>query len=232
MKDLGIITINHNRPQVLKLWCASIKRLRKETDTFIPAVVVSGVEDKDICHGYNIGHITFPNKPCTAKWNRAFEFMRSMSMDAVMILGSDDIVSTALLRNTYTRMEEDIDVMGVNSFYFYCGQGVDRGKLVLLNRPNKNSFLGIAKTVSKRVLDQCDWVLWDQERNWGMDAIANRTINKYAKTKAEVGGMVVDVKTRVNLNSFRLWSQRLPKVNPQEFYKILSEEELNILKSL
>jgi len=70
------------------------------------------------------------------------------------------------------------------------------------------------------------------EKNWGMDAIASKTLAKYTETRAMVEGMIVDVKTDKNLNSFRIWSKRLPEVDPQEFYRILSKEELEILNSL
>ena len=231
-KSLGIITINHKRPQVLALWCAQIKRLRSELGCAIPAVVVSEEEDKTICSRYQVAHITQENKPVTAKFNRAFWFMRDVGVDYVTILGSDDIISTQFGRDTKVLMETGIDLIGVWSFYFYCGHGVDRGKLVRLERANSRTFLGIGRTVSKRVLDQCDWTLWDVEKNWAMDAIASKNLAKYAVTKAKVEGMIVDVKTNDNLNSFRIWSKRLPEVNPQEFYDILSEEELEILKSL
>jgi hypothetical protein len=65
-----------------------------------------------------------------------------------------------------------------------------------------------------------------------MDAIATRTILKYAKSKAWVDDMIVDVKTQTNLNRFQVWGNRLPQIAPQEFYKQLSEEELQILKTL
>ena len=217
---------------VLRLWCAQIQRLRKDLELYIPAVVVSGKEDRVTCDEYHIGHLTQENKPVTAKFNRAFQFMRGQGIDYVQILGSDDIISTVFLRNTFALMETGVDLMGVWSFYFYCGHGRDRGKLVRFDRPNTRTFLGIGRTVSSRVLDQCDWTLWDVEKNWAMDAIASKTLAKYTETKATVEGMIVDVKTDKNLNSFRIWSKRLQEVDPQEFYRILSKEELEILNSL
>lgn len=232
MKELGIITINFERPQILKLWCSQITRLRNDTQVFFPAVVVSEEEDKTTCQRHGIGHITFPNEPVTAKFNEAFRFMRTQGVDYVMILGSDDVISTVLLQNTFALMEEDIDVMGLHTLYFYGGDGVERGNLYRLDRPSQAGLLGIAKTVSRKILDQCDWILWNKKKNSGMDAIAQRTINDYATSRAVVQGMAVDVKTRKNLNSIRVWNKRLPKINPQEFYNILSEEELLILRNL
>lgn len=228
---IGIITINQGRPKILRLWCAQIQRIRAELSIDIPACVVSDIDDRIICNTYKVKHIEQENNPVTAKFNTAFHYMKGM--DAVMILGSDDIVSTDIVRQTIEKAEKGYDLIGIRSFYFYAGDGVDRGKLVRYDRPNSISFLGIAKTVSKRVLDKCDWTPWTEEKNWGMDAIANRTFIKYAEKNAEVSGVVVDVKTRTNqLNSFNLWKDRLPQCDPQIFYDILSKEELQILKSL
>ena len=232
MKTLGIITINHKRPNVLRLWCAQIKRLREELEIYIPAVVVSGEEDKAICDHYQVVHIAQENKPVTAKFNRAFKFMQRLGMDYVTIVGSDDIMSTDFVRNTMALMEKDIDLIGVWSFYFYSGHGRDRGKLVKLERVNSTTFLGIGRTVSRKVLDKCDWTLWDVEKSWGMDAIASKNLAKYSETREKVEGMIVDVKTDQNLNSFRIWSDRLPVIDPQEFHNVLSTEELSILRLL
>ena len=228
-KSVGIITVNYGRPKVLQLWLAMIKRLREDTQTYIPAVVVSEECDKAICNEYKVWHITHPNRPVTEKFNKALEYMRGQNVDYCMITGSDDNLSTGFYNKTLQFANQGIDYIGTTSLYFYAGDGQYRGRLVKLESKHT---LGIGKTVSKRVLDQCDWRLWDVERNWGMDAIATRTIIKYCKSKALVDDMIVDVKSKVNLNSFNVWGNRLPQVAPQEFYKQLSEEELQILKSL
>jgi hypothetical protein len=237
---LGIITINNLRPQVLKLWCSQIKRLREQLTTYIPAVVVSGEEDWAICNNYKVWHITQQNNPATAKWNTAMRYMRDQGVDNVMITGSDDIISTRFYQSTLEQVEKGIDLIGISSLYFYAGDGKDRGKLVKLSPtdPHSTRILGTGKTVSKKILDQCNWTLWNPERkpewnrNWGMDAIAQKTIDRYDHTKVIIDEMLCDVKTKVNLNSFNVWGKRLPQVSPTEFYKILSEEELQILNSL
>ena len=209
-----------------------IKRLRNDTQTYIPAVVVSEECDKTVCNQYKVWHVTQNNHPVTEKFNRAFQYMKGQNVDAVMITGSDDIFSTRFYEATLAQVNNDIDVVGINSLYFYAGDGQSRGQMVKLVRAPETPLLGTGKTVSKRVLDQCDWRLWNQQRNWGMDAIASKTINQYTKSRVAIDEMLVDVKTRTNLNSFNVWGKRLPQIPAQRFYEILSEEELQILKSL
>ena len=227
--NLGIITINFGRRNILRLWLAQIQRLRTDTDTFIPAVVVSGEEDKALCQSMSVAHVTQPNTPVSFKWNHAMYYMRDVpEVDAVMILGSDDVISTEYYLKTLEQVEKGIDLIGTESAYFFCGQGTDRGKLVKLQG---KALLGIGKTVSKRILDEADWTLWRVAKGWGMDAMAQQEIVKHTPSKAIISDIIVDVKTRENLNSFNVFKRR-PEVDAKLFYDILSEEELTILKSL
>lgn len=226
---LGILTINYHRPHILRLWCAQIKRLRQDLGIDFPAVVVSDDEDIPVCKAYDIVHITQQNKPVTEKWNTAIGYLKTVGATNCLILGSDDIVSSGFIRTTLDQCEQGKDLIGIKTIYFYCGQGTDKGKMVVLQ---SKQFLGTGKTVSSRVLDQCDWRPWDVEKNWGMDAIASKTFSKYAKERTVIDGMVVDVKSLVNLNSFNIWGRRLPSVPAKEFHDILSEEELQILLAL
>jgi hypothetical protein len=230
MKNLGIITLNHKNRKVLALWCAQIKRLRIELDTYIPAVVVSDEGDKSLCGHYGVWHITQQSAKGEAsmKWNTAMAYMRSIGMDAVMILGSDDVISTDFYCKTQYWVELGTDLIGVKNAYFYCAQGLDRGKLVKLEGRN---ILGIGKTVSSRVLDMADWNLWRVKKDWGMDAMAQKEIDKHTPTKALIDEIIVDVKTRDNLNSFNVFKRR-PQVDSSVFLNILSEEEKQILEKL
>lgn len=231
MKNFGIITINHNRPNILNLWCAQIKRLRYDFDSYIPAVCVSGEDDKAICDKYNVSHFTRPNNPVSEKFNVGFMHAYNMGWDYVTILGSDNLISTELMRKIVAQMDNDIDLIGINAIYFYCGEGVDRGKLVKLQAV---PILGVAKTISKRVLDCIAWRPFPTMKNWGIDAIGAKTIKPYVQTAEVVEGVCVDVKTRVNINRWTLFAgqKRLPQVDPNIFYNILSEEEKQLLLQL
>jgi hypothetical protein len=230
MKTLGLITPNHKNRKVLALWLAQIKRLRIELDTYVPAVVVSDEGDKSLCGRYGVWHITHNTAKGEAsmKWNTAMGYMRSIGADAVTITGSDDVISTDFYRKTLEQVELGIDLIGVTNAYFYCGQGLDRGKLV---RFEGRRMLGIGKTVSSRVLDLADWNLWRVKKDWGMDAMAQQEIDKHSPTIAYINEIIVDVKTRDNLNSFNVFKRR-PQVDSSLFFNILSDEELKILKAL
>jgi hypothetical protein len=229
MKTYGIITVSHNRPKVLELWCASIKRLRYDLDCYIPAVCISDKADKIICDKYNIVHFTQENQPVSEKFNRAFRYAWTMDWDYVIILGSDDIMSTQLLRNLATEMEKGTSLIGINGIYFYCGDGRYRGRMVRLE---SGSMLGVAKTISKGILDNCGWRPFPEHKNWGIDAVGSKTIAPHVTTKSIVYGDCFDVKTQVNLNKWTCFGLRKPLIDPNVFYNILSEEEKQLLLML
>jgi hypothetical protein len=69
------------------------------------------------------------------------------------------------------------------------------------------------------------------KKDWGMDAMAQQEIDKHSPTIAYINEIIVDVKTRDNLNSFNVFKRR-PQVDSSLFFNILSDEELKILKAL
>jgi len=231
--NFGIITIAHGRQTILRLFCASIRRLRKETGIDFPVVVTSGAEDAPLCSEYNIGHITYPNIPVSNKWNIACEYMKELGVDYICILGSDDIMATDCLRNIMFEMHNDIDLIGFKTLYVYDTDGDSRGQLM---RTTKKSFLGVGKTIHRRVLDAVGWEPWayDRPRNAGMDAIIHRNISSHIKTSAEVEGIIVDCKSRESLNRFSMFKNNHHGIltHKSVFLNILSKEEKDILNSI
>jgi len=234
MKTIGIIAPNFGRPKILELWCASIQRIRQELVIWIPAVVISGEEDKKVCDRYLINHIVRPNKPVSEKFNAGMEFMRenyeSHPIDYVIISGSDDIFSSDTVRQIMCACEEGYDVVGIDNIYFYGTEGMHRGKFCQLKG---TKMLGVGKTISRKVLDMVDWRPWTEPKNNGMDWLVTHAIMPHAKSyKTLSNTMVVDCKSKTNLNSMNLWVQKFPSQSPDRFYSILSDRELTILNSI
>jgi hypothetical protein len=74
---------------------------------------------------------------------------------------------------------------------------------------------------------------WNADKNWGMDGLSMKRIRPYITTQSVVEGMVVDVKSSINLNHFSFWNSKVKEPTPAKvFYDTLSDEELEILKSI
>jgi len=230
--SIGIIAPNYKRPKVLHLFCESIKRIRQELKVFIPVVIISEEEDKDLCGQYYINHITQKNVYLSEKFNRGITHMRDMGADYVCILGSDDIVSTNTIERIITETEKGYDLIGVNSIYFYAGDGIHRGKMVKLEQPRR--MMGVGKTIKMDILAQINYRPWDKEKNWGLDAMAQQSILPYIRTQTLLNDtVIVDVKTKDNLNKSSMWMNKIKQLtDPQIFYNVISEEEKQILWTL
>jgi hypothetical protein len=226
-KTFGILSISYRRPEVLELWCASIVRIRTELDMFIPCVVVGDAEHYEICSKYHIHFIPQENHPATRKWNRGMDYLiNELGLNYAIISGSDDIMSTDLVKNLMTEMEKGTDLIGIKTVYFYSADGKQRGQV---RRLDSTQILGVARTLSARLVKETG-VVWKEDKSWGMDAVCARSIGRYVKSIGFVDGVVVDVKNRESLNKFSMWQGRLNQmISPREFYSILSEDELRCL---
>jgi hypothetical protein len=226
--SFGILTISHGRDKILRMFCSSIQRLRYDLDMYIPTVVVGDAEHESICNEYFIHHIPMQNHPCTDKWNRGVDYLMSQNCKYVVVMGSDDIISTDLVKNLIKEMDKGIDLIGVNTIWFYATDGKYRGQMRKL--VSEGQILGVARCISSRIINQVGGVLWDKPKSWGMDGICLRNILRYVKTRAIVDGFVCDLKSVESLNKWTMWQGRLKEqINPRELYNILSEEELKIL---
>lgn len=227
---LGICTINHGRQKILHLYLASIKRLRENVEDEIVVVVVSGEEDKDLCGRYDVHHITRPNKPTSVKWDVGCAWLREQEVNYVMILGSDDVVSTPLMLNILHEMRNGYSVIGIKEIFFYGTYGRYNG---LLLRFICKKISGVAKTISKEIMDKIDWKICYIERNHGMDALITKRTRPHIKTEKIVEGICVDVKSEHNMNRISLWSQKVKTPSdPELLFSILGEEEKEILLNI
>lgn len=225
----GILTISYKRPKVLHLFLASIKRLRNEVGYF-PCVVVGDEEHKQLCGQYEVFHVTQINHPATAKFNTGVDYLMGLDCKYILISGSDDIISTTLLKRCITEMELDYDLVGISSIYFYAADGQHKGSLRHLK--TKDQILGVCRCVNRRVIEKVG-VVWNKDASWGMDGIALRNIQPHVKTWKIVEGDCFDVKTKENLNKITFWMSKLQnQEDPEKFYSILSDEEKQILNEI
>lgn len=229
----AILTINNRRPKIFNIWCASMKRLRADIGINFPVVCVSGVEDLRTCATYKIHHITHANKPASRKWDIGMSFIKTLDVDYVIILGSDDIIDTNMLRTMMAEMEQDVDLVGTKEIYVYASDGTHKGELIHFT---SGKMLGVGKCVNKRVLDKVNWQPWasTSPRNWGMDALMSRNTNMHIETRSFVSGVIVDVKSTESLNKYTMFVNNHKGVpaNVKIFYDILGEEEMFLLNNL
>ena len=229
VKIVGLVTINYNRPRTLQLFLYSIDRLRKEFGWF-PVVCVSEKTDCRACQKHNVHHIYQENYPVSEKWNTGVRWMMTQEVNYIMIIGSDNIISSGLFRNIINSADQEYDLIGINSLYFY---GNIRDHEIVFIPLRKNFMLGPARTIHRSVIEYIDGNICPGEHNSGMDYIMTRTIAPYIKSEKIVSGMLVDIKSRKNIHPINYWCRTIKeRSDPQFFYDILSDKELSALSRI
>lgn len=223
MTKIGIITANKGRVEVLRIFVAGVKRLREDSHIDIPCVCVGDVDGRAICNEYGIEHIEYPNKPLTGKFNRACEELKGR-VDAVCIMGTDNLLSTETFTRIVEEAEKGTDLIGYDNLFFFALDGQYKGNLYHFTH---TTVLGVARTISAKVLDKLNWRPWGRDMDRSIDTCMLDTVRPYVETRALLsGGMIVDLKSKHNLNAIDFWAEgKLPRVDREKLFSSIGEEE-------
>jgi len=102
--------------------------------------------------------------------------------------------------------------------------------LDVLNNVSVNA-LGIYYILETSIVVPVGKYIIDDDMEWGEATIKIKQPD--ITTQSVVEGMVVDVKSEMNLNHFSYWNSKVKEPTPAKvFYDTLSNEELEILKTI
>lgn len=210
MKTIAILTAIHNRREIAEIYANRLNRAicnANVTNKYVPYAVLTihesipkDMEDYSITWAYN--------EPLGRKWNIGMQDVANyVSPDYVMILGSDDLISSSFLEHIDHKINQGYELIGIRDLYFYslnprrikygeCGYWAGRGKL-----------LGVGRTVHRRLLEKVDWAPWGETKNSGLDGSMLKNIRPYLDegkmttfTLKETGTYCLDIKTEGNIN--------------------------------
>jgi len=134
------------------------------------------------------------NEPLGKKWNAGLSFIRDVAPDAVMIVGSDDLITEDWVRQARLYLKKGYDHLYGRDFHFYDTQ---TGTLTYMAQ----CLPGAGRFVSARALEQLNWAPWPDGSMRYLDSgfnarIARLTGLKTVKMRNVIG---LDIKTRTNL---------------------------------
>jgi hypothetical protein len=213
---LMVLSAVHNvggdRREVCEFFCKRMQTVRDELGVETLIVGSEGELSRTLVEKYGHHYVEFDNRPLSRKFNAGMEALRSHSPSHVMILGSDDIVSSSLFEAYIALLQQsDYDLMGITDLYFLGLHTKRWGFGVCGYWGNKSTMLGVARCYSSRILDNRNWNLWYDDRNARMDAAAMASVKRYVNEGNKIstvkfrikehGHMVIDIKTRGNISS-------------------------------
>jgi hypothetical protein len=229
MAKIGIAVTNFRRVEVLRIFCAGIKRLRQETGLEIPVVCTGDDSGSEVCREYNIFHVVYPNSPLTDKFNRACAGLYN-KVDYVMIMGSDNLMSTKAFLALQAEADKGIDLIGFDTVYFFGMDDIHTGQLIKFH---KTTVLGVGRTISKRVLDKLYWEPWTKDRDRAIDTIMLDAVRDYVKTRTLLSDhFIVDLKTSANLNPIHFWAKKIQALPENNLlFENIGEEEARLISA-
>lgn len=174
MADIKIFIAVHGRHDVLKIF-----------NTYAPFPVIavaSNPEDIELCKSFGWYVTQHPNDNLADKLHNGLQFARTIPHDALLMLGSDDLISPELT-NAYKAAIKTHDFVAVKQCYLYH---MVSKKLVFWNgyrNERKGEPTGAGRLFRKDLLQKVDYNIWLGGSHHGVDGTSWKTIKDIAKIK-------------------------------------------------
>jgi len=207
---VAFVTNVWKRPEltrrVLNVYQRYQGELKDRLDLRLVAVGSEGRKSQELCMRYGFDYCEFDNEPLTAKRNAGLAAARKHDPDAVVMAGSDDILSPNYFQTVYALVQEQ-PAVGLRDFYY-----VHAHKRQLAYWPGykgRRQFepIGAGRSYHRSLLEAMQWQLWpaDSDANRSMDGIAYRNLRKHgfgfkAYAMRELGVWAMDIKSGPNMN--------------------------------
>ncbi len=158
-------------------------------------------------HGWR--YIERPNLPLSDKWNATLHGLRDC--DAVIIVGSDDWLSHALLRSHAHLVRRGADYIGLVDQFFVCARTRRLMRFRGYENERRGEPVGIGRCLSKRVVDGLGSRLWGANISKGLDGSMTHRLGFLSfRMRVDIkrmrdfgsGCVAIDVKSATNIWGF------------------------------
>src|SRR3989339_446404 len=156
----------------------------RNTDLFEFHFVVVGSEGqttKDSVTKFNFHYCEAPNSPLSHKWQAGLDMVKSLDPDALLIVGSDDLINDALIRDYYNKLNDghliyglkDIVVFSTDDLIIWNGYDYFDVPVRFLEAA------GAGKLIAKPILKILNYNFWgDDKRNKGLDRLLSEKLER------------------------------------------------------
>ena len=229
--NIVILTAVWKRHELFKIFLEGINRVKRNTEHTIELVTI-GSEGKQ----FSSNHIETGNFPLSNKWQTGLTYARTLNPDYVLMLGSDDFVCSNFLDVYTTEMEKGTDLIGLIDCYFLDARVNELTHWLGYRNHRIGESIGMARMLSKNLLDTLNWEVWAQQANKGLDSMMMKKLNTINYTKKmfnckEENILAVDVKTAINVSNIKDYRD-LHKEDFNNLSKFVSEKEFYSLLKL
>lgn len=174
------------------------------------AVGSEGNISKRISVENNIKYTEYDNMPLGAKWNSGLKAFKKYNCDYIICMGSDDFLCETTLENYIKYCNMGYDLIGLVDCFFYETKSNTLAYWGGYINDRKNETIGLGRCISKKLLKELDYQLWDFNITTGLDGSMWKKLKNFVYTEKKMylfdfGGIAVDVKDGTNITAFELY---------------------------
>lgn len=247
---LVLLTSVWKRPKLTKIVLRTYQQLQQSLADRIELCLLAVGSENDasqaLCEEYGFNYVEHPNSPLSYKWNAGVKAAETYNPDGLIIFGSDDLISSEMLRAYAEKLKKGLQFFGVRDMYFFdpitTRLGYWGGYEHTSMKDRSGEPIGCGRCFSRSVLERMDWNLWPPQPK--LNSLLDRLSLNYLKVSgfrpvtwrlAEIGASAVDIKIGTNITPFdaieyqelRQGEQALDYLRP-----LLTEDDLNLLMQL
>lgn len=139
-------------------------------------------QERDLCLNLGAAFIQVKNDATLGyKWQLCLDHARTKNPDAIMIMGSSDMVQDGWVDTMYKTMNKvDAAMIGTEGIYYLHIEPRNKCKAIWWSGYQNERIgepVGTGRLISKKALDYLNWKLFDIEKNVGMDWCITQSIN-------------------------------------------------------
>lgn len=200
MNKLAIIVPFYKREEITRLCFENLKKQTKKFNLDVYTCGSEGNTSESLACEYGFNYLEFANNPLSLKNNALIKETSKGEYDGVIILGSDNFVTNALL-NYYLKLDiEQGKVYGFDDLFFY---DVNKRKVFTEGDYKHNAMtVGAGRLYTREYLESVNYVVWNGKKDRGLDTLASSQI-KDNEIKLEAKGKIkiLDVKHEFNITN-------------------------------
>lgn len=188
-----VLIATHQRIEITTI---NINLLKQQS----PKIIIVCSLSKEFEHYKTLGVnvILEANRPLGKKWQAGVNLANKMNANPLIILGSDDLLSTDYISTVLTKIKQGIDFIGSNAWYSLDKKINRLYSSRYINR-NESFPIGSGRTYSKAILDKIRWKLFDTSAERRLDDLGYNLINSQgAKIHLIKEPLVLAIKSGVN----------------------------------
>jgi len=208
--NICLFTVTYKRPELTDYVLNYYKDIKTKIEHLCNLHMIcigsDGEIGKSIAKKNGFEYIEYQNNPVSQKHNFAAQSCKKYNPDAVIYVGSDDIMSIEFFIFYIGLIKNGYDFCGITDIYFLTKDRLGYWSGYPKTSSRFGEPIGPGKLYSRVLMDKLNWRPWGDE-NWDrkLDTLVTRNLSKLTykgttTTCEKLGGYFIDIKTNVNIS--------------------------------